>query len=276
MKKTIVITGASSGIGKETATYFAKKGWNVAATMRSPDKEKDLTSYPQIKIYRLDVTDEQEMKAAVKSISNDFPTIDALLNNAGYGAVGAFEKSSPEDIKKQFQVNVFGLMNLTREIIPVMRKQKSGVIINVSSVSGQVTSPLYSLYNASKYAVEGFAESLQYELKSFNIKVKNVQPGPVKTDFRSRSLNVLQNGDVHGYEKLEKAIFQGMEERGKMATEPVVVAETIYRAATDGKNKLRYPVGNTARFILAFRKFIPTQWFNKLVYRQQVGSKAES
>lgn len=276
MKKTIFITGASSGIGKETAKFFAKKEWNVAATMRSPENEDELNAFPQIKIYRLDVTQPEDIETAMKAATSDFPTIDVLLNNAGYGAVGAFEKASRKEIRAQFEVNVFGLMDLTHAFIPLFRKQGHGMIINVSSVSGQVTSPLYSMYNASKYAVEGFSESLQYELKQFNIQVKNIQPGPVKSDFRGRSLKLFRNENVTGYEPLEKAILSGMEERNKTAAHPLLVAETIHKAITDGKDKLRYPVGNQAKILLKVRKYLPSSWFNKLVYKKQVQSKSGS
>lgn len=276
MKKTILITGASSGIGKETAKYFAGKGWNVAATMRSPEKEEELTSFPEIRIYKLDVTTQEEIREAVKAVNSDFRGIDVLLNNAGYGAIGAFEKSSEEERRRQFDVNVLGLMSVTRETIPYFRRQGFGMIINISSVAGRMTSPLYTLYNASKWAVEGFAESLQYELRKFNIQVKNIQPGPIKIDFRSRSMNFFQKDDVNGYEDMENAIFGSMEERNKKAPDPIVVAKTIYKAATDGKNKLRYPADKQAKFILTFRKILPNRWFNNLVLKQQVGTKGRS
>lgn len=276
MKKTIFITGSSSGIGKASAKYFSEKGWNVAATMRSPEKEQELKNLEGVKIYKLDVTYPEEIEQTVLTVFRDFPTVDVLLNNAGYGAVGPFEKSTDQEVRQQFEVNVFGVMNLTRAFIPRLRKQGFGTIINVSSVSGKITSPLYSLYNASKYSLEGFAESLQYELKDFNIKIKNIQPGPIKTDFRGRSLNIFKKEGVTGYEHLENSVYGKMEKRNETAPEPVVVAKTIYRAATDGKDKLRYPADRNAKLVLAFRKVVPNRWFNKMVYKQQIGSKKPS
>lgn len=276
MKKTIFITGSSSGIGKATAAFFSVKGWNVAATMRSPEKEQELKNLKGVKIYKLDVTNPEEIEQTVSTVFHDFPTVDVLLNNAGYGAVGPFEKSTDQEVRQQFEVNVFGVMNLTRAFIPHLRKQGFGTIINVSSVSGQVTSPLYSLYNASKYSLEGFAESLQYELKDFNIRVKNIEPGPIKSDFRGRSMTIVEQEGVTGYEHLENSVYSKMEKRNETAPEPVIVAKTIYRAATDGKNKLRYPADRNAKLVLAFRKFVPNRWFNKLVYKQQIGSKKPS
>ncbi len=265
MKKTILITGASSGIGKETALYFAKKDWNVAATMRSPEKETDLTRINNIKIYSLDVTKEEEIREVLNQVISDFSKIDVLLNNAGYAEVGVFEKSTDAEVRKQFDVNVFGVMNLIREVIPHFRKSGGGTIINITSVGGKITFPLYSIYNSSKFALEGFAESLQYELRKFNIKVKNVEPGPIKTDFYSRSQNVFSNDSVTGYEDYEEPVLKNMSKAGKNAPGPIVVSKTVYKAATDGKWKGRYPAGSQAKFILAFRKILPGKLFNYFV-----------
>lgn len=267
MKKTVLITGASSGIGKVTARYFAEKGWNVAATMRSPEKENDLSRLENIKLYKLDVTLQEDITTALQDILTDFSKIDVLVNNAGYGAIGVFEKSTDEEIQKQFDVNLFGLMRLTRAIIPVFRKQGHGIIINISSVAGRVTLPIFSVYHASKFAVEGFAESLQYELKSFNIKVKNVEPGAIKTDFYGRSQTFFENDRVKGYDKLETGIMKYMQKSANKAPGPEVVAHTIYKAATDGKNKLRYPAGKQARMTLLSRGLIPSSWFNSVVQK---------
>lgn len=267
MKNTILITGASSGIGKETAKYFAGKGWNVAATMRSPEKEKILVNIPNINIYKLDVTSGSDISGVLQQVSKDFPQIDVLLNNAGYGGVGAFEKSTDEDIRQQFEVNVFGLMNLTREIIPYFREQGFGTIINISSLLGRITFPVYSIYGASKWAVEGFSESLQFELSPFNIKVKLIEPGAIKTDFYGRSQKLFEDENVKGYENLEKGIFKYMKKSRNNATEPIAVAKVIYKAATDGKNKLRYPAGKKAVMTLLTRSFLPSQWFNAAVQK---------
>lgn len=267
MIKTILITGASSGIGKETAKYFSHKLWNVAATMRSPEKEEELGSLLNVKLYRLDVTSEEDIREAVKKVVEDFGKVDVLLNNAGYGAIGAFEKSTDEEIKKQFEVNVFGLMSLSREMIPYFRKQGYGTIINVSSVAGRITFPLYSIYHASKFAVEGFSESLQYELQNFNIQVKLIEPGSINTEFHGRSQNTFEKEGLQGYEKLEKSIFTYMKKSSENAPGPIVVAETIYKAATDGKKKLRYPAGKQAKMVLLSHGLLPNSWFNSIVGR---------
>ncbi|MCY2688546.1 SDR family oxidoreductase [Salinimicrobium sp. TH3] len=269
MSKTILITGASSGIGRATAKLFAEKGWNVAATMRSPEEEKELKELPNLRLYTLDVTKKEHLKKILPEVEKDFSSIDVLFNNAGYGAVGAFEKSSEEQVLHQFQVNVFGVMDLTREFIPYFKKRGEGMIINTSSVVGRFTIPLYSLYCSSKWALEGFTEALQFELKQFNIKVKMIEPAAIKTDFHGRSLKVFENDAVKGYNKMEKNILSGMRKRNEKAPGPEVVAKTVFKAATDGSQKLRYPTGKGAGAVLFARKILPTSWFNKLVFKQQ-------
>lgn len=272
LKKTILITGASSGIGRATAKLFAGKGWNVAATMRTPHEEKELNQIDGIRIYKLDVTIEEDMKSIIPAVMRDFSQVDVLLNNAGYGAVGPLEKSTDREVRQQFEVNLFGVINLTREAIPVFRSQGNGLIINVSSVVGRITVPLYTMYSSSKWALEGFSEALQYELKQFNIGVKLIEPASTKTDFHTRSLNVFKNDKIHGYDDLEETVLEGMKKRNKKASKPEVVAKTIYTAATDGKVKLRYAPDKQAKLVLAARSLIPTGWFNKLVFKQQTKS----
>jgi len=182
--KTVLITGTSSGIGKETALYFSNKDWNVIATMRNPEKRKNIfQNTNNIDTIHLDVLDYSSIKKAIDYAEKKYGSIDVLVNNAGYASFGPFEISSQDHVEKQFKTNVLGLMDVTREILPLMRKRKQGVIINVTSIAGRMTFPLYSLYNSTKWAVEGFSESLQFELRKFNIKVKNIEPGIIKTDF---------------------------------------------------------------------------------------------
>ena len=175
MKKTVLITGSSSGIGRAAAKLFQKKGWNVAATMRSPQKEKELTNLENVICPQLDVMKVETIRQAVEETKQKFGEINAVVNNAGYGLVGPFEAATQEQIQRQFSTNVFGLMNVTGEVIPYFRERKQGIIANIASIGGRVTFPLYSLYHGTKWAVEGFSESLQHELKPFNIKIKIIE-----------------------------------------------------------------------------------------------------
>lgn len=255
MNKTVFITGTSSGIGKEAVLYFSKNGWNVAATMRNPSN--DFESLPNVKIYQLDVTNEQSIKKAIETARQDFGQIDVLVNNAGYGAIGIFEKATKEQIQKQFDTNVFGVMNVIREILPHFRNQRNGTIINVSSVAGFVTFPIYSLYHGTKWALEGFSESLQYELRPFNIKVKCIEPGPIKTDFYSRSQELFRNEELSDYELYEKATYNFTQKFSERGLEPIAVAKVIYNAANSTSFKLKYPVGMETKMMLLMRRLLP-------------------
>ena len=263
MDKVILITGASSGIGKETAKLFQTKNWKVAATMRSPEKAEDLQKIADIETFRLDVTDIDSIKQAIKDVIEKFGRIDAVVNNAGYGLVGAFEAASAEQIEKQFQTNVFGLMNVCREILPVFREQKRGTIVNVASMGGRITFPLYSLYHATKWAVEGFSESLQYEVEEFNIRIKIIEPGPIKTDFYDRSMDLTRREGLTAYDHFIDKAMPNMQKAGETAPDGKVVAQTIYNAVTDGSKKLRYAVNSAG--ILTARKFLPDSVFFKIV-----------
>lgn len=264
-RKTVLITGSSTGIGKSVAEYFISKGWNVAATMRTPDKATDFIKSDNLKLYALDVTDINSIKKAIDLTMQDFGNIDVVVNNAGYGAVGIFEKASPEDIQKQFDTNVFGVMNVIREILPHFREKRSGTIINITSMGGIITFPLYSLYHGTKWALEGFAESLQYELRQFNIRVKNVEPGAIKTDFYSRSLNVFKNPSITEYDHFEKVVFNNTQQAEKKAPGPLVVAKTVFRAANSTSYRLRYPVGGQGPMLVFIRRTIPLSLFRGLV-----------
>ena len=262
---TIFITGASSGIGRSIAEYFQQKGWNVAATMRTPEKYADLAEMTNVNLYKLDVIDQSSIDNAINSAIKDFGSIDVIVNNAGYGLVGAFEASTNDQIKRQFDTNVFGLMNVTRSILPHFRKQKSGIIINVASVGGRITFPLYSLYHGTKWAVEGFSESLHYELRQFGIKVKLIEPGAIKTDFYDRSMDLMKADELEEYDNYVNNTFATMQDVGANAPGPIVVAKKVYKAATDGSSTLRYPVGSGAPFLLFLKRLLPNSWFFGIV-----------
>jgi short-subunit dehydrogenase len=172
MKKTVLITGTSSGIGSASVRLFANRGWNVVATARNVNTASNLSALTDVLVTRLDVQDPQSIQKAIEAGIGRFGAIEALVNNAGFGLYGLFESTSREKIQEQFDVNVFGVMEVTRAILPHFRKNKRGLIINVSSAGGIVTLPLMSVYLSTKFAIEGFSESLAYELSSQNIVVK--------------------------------------------------------------------------------------------------------
>lgn len=264
--KTIFITGASSGIGRITTRHFHENGWNVAATMRTPEKGADMEQMENVAVLRLDVTMPDAIEKAVNLAIEKFGKIDVLLNNAGYAVIGPFEGIEPESLKSQFDTNVLGLMNVTRALLPHFRKNRDGVIINVSSMAGRVALPLYSPYHGSKWAVEGFSESLQFELKPFNIKVKIIEPGPIDTDFYDRSMDKTAPEKGSPYADYARRVFNEMEKSTEeMIEPPEAAAKTIYKAATDGSWKLRYPAGKVAGLYLLLRKILPEWLFTKVV-----------
>ncbi len=267
MSKTIFITGASSGIGKTTAIYFAERGWNVAATMRNPNKEEELIKYKTIKCYALDVLDEESIKLAFDAAVKDFAQIDVLLNNAGYAALGPFEAADKAQIEKQFDTNVIGLMSVCQAFIPHFRERKSGTIINVASVGGRMTFPLYSLYHGTKWAVEGFSESLSFELRPYQVKVKIIEPGAIKTDFYDRSPDILKKKNLNTYDRYVDKIAANYLKAAASAPGPSVVAKTIWNAANSNSYRLRYAVGSGAPFILFLKRILPDAWFMGMVRR---------
>jgi NAD(P)-dependent dehydrogenase (short-subunit alcohol dehydrogenase family) len=267
-KKTILITGASTGIGRATALYFQQKGWNVAATMRSPEKETALKQLPNVKVLRLDVLDESSIAQAIADAVAHFGKLDAVVNNAGYGAVGAFEAATQEQIRRQYDTNVFGLMNVVRAVLPIFRQQRHGHIINVSSMGGLITFPLYSLYHGTKWAVEGFSESLQFELRQFGIRVKLIEPGAIRTDFYERSMDLFKKEGLTDYDRYTNLVMPKMQETGAKAVGPEVVARKIFQAAQDSSFRLRYPVGggqSNPALLLLLRRLLPNAWFTGMV-----------
>jgi len=272
MKKTVLITGASSGIGRETALFFARAGWQVAAGMRSPEKETELAKFDNVFIPKLDVHSESQVDSAVRQTLERFGAIDVLVNNAGYGLVAPFERAGKDQIQRQFETNVFGLMRISRAVIPVMRKQRAGLILNVASIGGRMTFPFYSLYHATKWCVEGFSESLRYELKPAGITVKVIEPGPILTDFYTRSADkAIQPGDMD-YGPLSVKAMKRMDVFVKIfGSTPIAVARVIYRAAVDGRSQLRYPAGWAAHWILVSRKLLPDFVFSWFVRKITLG-----
>ncbi len=272
MAKTVLITGASSGIGRAAAKLFRARGWNVAAAMRSPEKESELKEGPGFFIPRLDVTDTASIHNAVNAVMERFGPIDVVVNNAGYGLIFPFEKVSRDQVARQFATNVFGPMEILRTVLPSMRQRRQGILINVASVGGQMTFPLYSLYHATKWSLEGFSEALRYELEPLGVSVKIVEPGPIKTDFYSRSADMTDPAADALYGKFSKTALGRMERFVAIfGSRPEAAARVIYRAATDGRKKLRYPAGWAAGWLLFFRKLLPFELFSRMVYGVTAG-----
>lgn len=254
MSKTILITGTSTGLGRASAKLFQAKGWNVVATMRAPEAETELGALERVLVTRLDVQDAASMTSAVEAGIAKFGRIDALVNNAGYGAYGPLEATPFEKIRRQFDVNVMGLLATTQALLPHFRKQKSGTIVNVSSVGGRVTFPLGTLYHGTKWAVEGLSESLRFELAPLGIRVKVVEPGGIKTDFSGRSLDFTNDPSLTEYQPtVEKlmAVLGPMMAHGSTAE---AIAEVVYTATVDETPQLRFEAGADAIALLANRR----------------------
>ncbi len=267
MAQTILITGCSSGFGKLTAKLFHEKGWNVIATMRSPEKETELTGLENIDITRLDVKDNDSIKSAIQQGIEKFGTIDVLVNNAGYGGHALFEQFSENTIYDMYETNVFGLMRVTREVLPLMRKQGNGTIINVTSVAGFIGAPTSSVYSSTKFAVEGLSHAMALEYKDLGIKIKTVAPGAFGTNFNAAVDNSdLENGDEQVQNHINKLmthmaqIIEQMRMQGGEDSDPQEVANLIYKCVTEETPVLN-PVGADAEMFYQMRNQMQPQEF---------------
>ncbi|MCR9137763.1 MAG: SDR family oxidoreductase [Alphaproteobacteria bacterium] len=268
MAKTILITGASSGIGRQTAVHFQSKGWNVIATMRAPDKETQLTGVDNVLVARLDVTDSPSIHTAIEQGIENFGRIDVLVNNAGYGAYGPLEAFPMESVRRQFDTNVLGLLETTQAVLPHFRANGAGTIVNISSIGGQMTFPLGALYHGTKFAVEGLSEALHYELEAIGVKVKIIQPGMIATDFGGRSFDFQSSDTMPQYQPIVGKLFAHWQNAAAAPSGPDVVAEKIWEAVTDETNTLRYRAGADAEDILNARKSQDDETFIGAMKRQ--------
>ncbi|MDJ1472618.1 SDR family oxidoreductase [Cytophagaceae bacterium YF14B1] len=241
--KTIFITGASSGLGKAAARLFASKGWKVIATMRTPEKEADLNQLSNVTLLPMDVTDHKQINATVaKAIS--LGKIDVVFNNAGYGLMGPLEGTSEEQIHRQLDTNLIGVILVTQAFIPHFRENRDGLFLTTTSIGGQITVPFSTLYHATKWALEGFNESLAFELQEFNIRVKTIAPGGIATDFAGRSMNLsTHEAYQETFDKMLKVLSGSSIFEFSTAEK---IAEVAYEAATDGKDIVRYLAGPDA------------------------------
>jgi len=265
--KTVLITGSSSGIGRAAAKYFQKKNWNVAATMRSPEKETELAALPNVICLGLDVERPETIKAALAETIRKFGTIDAVVNNAGFSLLGPFETTPVADIQRQFDTNLFGLMNVVREALPHFRCQDHGTFVNVASVGGRVGFPLYSLYNSTKFAVEGFSEALQHELRQFNIRVKIIEPGVIRTDFYGRSMVKTEKEGEGLYGEWARRSLKRLMAFGNTGITPEAAAPVIFKAASSNSRRLRYAIGGDAKMLLFIRRLFPFRFLQWVLRR---------
>jgi NAD(P)-dependent dehydrogenase (short-subunit alcohol dehydrogenase family) len=269
MTSTVLITGCSSGYGEAAAKLFASRGWNVVATMRNPADGRTLADLKNVLVLRLDVQDRESIDHAITGAINHFGRIDAVVNNAGYGLFTVFEAASREAIQKQFDVNVFGAMNVTRAILPHFRANRSGTIINISSGGGVIGAPTASLYCATKFALEGFSESLAYEVAGLGIKVKIIEPGAGPgTRFGAR-LQLEASGvsipdDYNAFMAHTAKVWEGV---GAGADSDAIerVVEAMFAAATDGTDQLRYTPNDDMRALLMARREASEQEYMALV-----------
>jgi NAD(P)-dependent dehydrogenase (short-subunit alcohol dehydrogenase family) len=258
MTRTVLITGCSTGFGEAAASLFAARGWNVVATMRRPKAGSSLAALDRVLVTGLDVQDPASIERAIAAGIARFGRIDVLVNNAGFGMFGVFEATSRQRALEQFDVNVFGVMDVTRAVLPHFRANRAGVIVNISSGGGVYALPMTSLYNASKFALEGFSESLAYELEGLGIRVKIVEPGGVlSTDFarRSGAESALAEAlpDYEPFVSAMRAMFGKLAASRAGATSEQV-AEVIFTAATDGKAQLRYVATDNIKPWIAARR----------------------
>ena len=269
-RRTVLITGASSGIGLAAAREFHARGWNVVATMRAPDRAPEAitdllaTDPDALLVARLDVTDAASIREAWSAGAERFGRIDAVVNNAGFAVTGPLSSISDAQVRLQFDTNVVGLIDVCRVAVAHFDSAGGGSIINVASMGGRITFPLYSIYHASKWAVEGFSESLQHEARAAGIRVRIIEPGPVATEFYGAS---MQEGSLPAASGDAQRALANMRDAGTRGVSPERVARVIVRAAQSRSGRLRWPTDPTARILLGLRRILPDRAFNALIRR---------
>lgn len=268
MNKVALITGASSGIGKETAKLLLKSGFTVYGAARRIDRMQDLKEVG-VKLISMDLTNEESVKKGVDEILANEKTIDVLVNNAGYGSYGALEDVPISEARYQFEVNIFGLARLTQLVLPQMRRQKRGRIINIASIAGNFGEPHGSWYHATKFALIGLSDSLRMELKQFGIDVVIIQPGLIKTEWNTIARdNLMKVSGASDYAGLAKKHRDMLENMNKNGSEPSVIAKLIFKAIKAKKPKTRYTAGYSAKPILFFKKLLPDKIFDRIMLSQ--------
>jgi NAD(P)-dependent dehydrogenase (short-subunit alcohol dehydrogenase family) len=274
--KVAVVTGSSTGIGYETSLILARNGFLTYATMRNLNKSENIKSVATkenlpIRIKQLDVTDDVSVTNAIQTISSDAGQIDILVNNAGYGLNGAFEDLAMDEIKAQYETNVFGLIRTTQAVLPIMRGQKSGTIINISSGAGRFGFPTGSAYVSTKFAVEGLSESMSYELEPFGIKVVIVEPGVIRTNFGDGLIVAKKSQDPNSpYSQMMRRAAAGFEKMMKNASSPDVVAKVVLNAIRDENPSLRYLAGSDVETWLGGKRKVADEELYKMMKQNMI------
>lgn len=273
ISKAVLITGCSTGIGRATAERLASRGWNVYATARKLDSIAELKSRG-CKTLALDVCDEASMRAAVDNVQRAEGAVGVLINNAGYGLEGAFEEVPMADIRRQFETNVFGLITMTKVVLPAMRAQRWGRVVNLSSMGGKLTFPGGAYYHATKHAVEALSDALRFEVKGFGIDVVVIEPGPIKTRFGDTAVGSFAAPKDSPYAAfnvvLEKQIREAYEggPMARFAAGPEAVAGVIEKAISAANPRTRYPVTLAARVLMRLRRTLPDRAFDAFLRTQ--------
>lgn len=278
-EKIAIVTGSSSGIGYATSLLLARNRFHTYATMRNIEKSADIQEITNkerlsLQVIQLDVNDDASIRNSIKRVERENERIDVLVNNAGYGLVGAFEDLSVEEIKSQFETNFFGVIRLTQQVLPIMRKQKSGTIVNVSSGAGRIGFPGMSAYVSSKFALEGLSESMSYELEPFGIKVVIIEPGVIRTNFKKNSVmseKSLDNSSISPYSSIIQKIDSSISSIIEHATPPEDVAKAILHAITSNNPELRYLVGNDMIMMAETKKSMSDEDFRKMMMQSIIG-----
>jgi len=267
MKKTVLVTGASAGIGKATAIYLAQKGYNVYGAARRIEKMQDLKA-KGVKPIVLDVTKEDSITSCVNAILSETGSIDILINSAGLGSYGALEDVSMAEAKNQMEINVFGVARLIQLVLPQMRKNKFGKIVNISSIGGKVGLPLGSWYHASKFAIEGLSDCLRNEVKQFGIDVIVIEPGGTKSEMiESGTADLKRVSGETVYKDLANAVIKSYTNQKDKAIEAVEIAKLITKSIEAKCPKARYAASNAKPFLL-IRKLLSDRLFDKMVMSQ--------
>ena len=277
-KRVAIVTGSSTGIGYETSLFLARRGFKTFATMRNLKKSNTIKRVIDdeklpIHILQLDVDDNLSIKNAIKEILNEESHIDVLVNNAGYDLAGSLEEMSIDEFKAQFETNFFGVIRITKQILPIMRKQKTGTIINVSSVGGKIGIPLNSAYISSKFALEGLSDSIRLELKEFGIRVILIEPGVVRSKFFDNVKLTEHTLPNSPYAELTQKVFSSLTSLINTSSTPKEVAQTIFEAIIDDNKGIRYSVGKDADFILKNKKKMSDKDFDMWIQESIIEQK---